>query len=68
MRKASEQMGISLDTLRRVENGAAPNPGRPGGLREDHALTIASFYGLKPWELWPISVGGDPDPKEKKAA
>lgn len=68
MRSAAQQIGVSLDTLRRAERGAVPAPGRQGGLGEDAAFRIASFYGFKPSELWPIPTEGISNPTSKEAA
>ena len=53
LRAAAAEIGVSLDTLRRAERGARPQPGKRG-LGEAAALRIAEFYGYRPSELWPI--------------
>ena len=58
MRVAAVQIGVSLDTLRRAERGARPQPGRKEGLGERAAWRIASFYGKRPTELWPLNGDG----------
>lgn len=60
VQEAAEEMGIPHQTLARAESGGStPQP--------RNALKIASFYGYKVTEVWPLEpVEGDelPDPEQ----
>jgi len=46
IRQAAKQIGVGAEVLSRAEDGNMPRPAA--------ALKIASFYGYKVTEVWPI--------------
>jgi len=43
---AADAMGLERRIVQRAESG--------GGIRLEHALKLAAFYGLDPLEIWPV--------------